>query len=419
MLSLSAMIATTVNLYKNAYNGLSRRMWLLALVMLVNRSGTMVLPFMTLYCNHRGYTETQGGLAVAIYGIGAIVGAFLGGKITDKWGFYNVQLAALCGGGMMFIVLGQMNSYLGICICIFFTSMINESFRPANASAVAHYSTPETRTQSFSLVRLAINMGWGVGSALAGFLSARSYSYLFWVDGFTNISAGLLLLLILPRVTIGQQKKAVHATDVKVTSPYRDKIFIIFIGFMLLFALCFFQLFTTVPVYFKKGLHLDEDMIGLIMAFNGILIAVLEMVIVFNLEGRKTYLQLMTYGTLLVALSFFVLNLPLVSGFIVACIAVLIVTFGEIIGMPFMNSYYISRSTAANRGQYAALFTMAWSTAQVIGSLTGSQIAHSLGFHFLWWVIGGICLLTAYGFYYLNRRPVAAAFVKEQGASGS
>jgi len=380
-------------------------MWLLAVVMLVNRCGTMVLPFMTLYCNSRGYTATQGGLAVAIYGIGAVVGAFFGGKLSDKYGFYPLQLMALCGGGVMFIILGQMDSYLTICICIFFTSMINESFRPANATAVAHYSTPENRTQSFSLVRLAINMGWGVGSALAGILASISYHLLFWVDGFTNIAAGILLLLILPKVTVAQQQKSIHANTEKAVSPYRDKTFMIFIGFMLLFALCFFQLFTTVPLYFKEGLHLNEFWIGVVMSLNGILIALFEMVIVFKLEGTRPYLKFMTWGTLLIALSFFVLNLPLASGFIIALAATLIITVGEIVGMPFMNSYYISRTTPGNRGQYAALFTMAWSAAQVIGSLSGTQVVHALGFSYLWWFIGGLCLVTALGFNYLQKRP--------------
>ncbi len=364
----------------------------------------MVLPFMTLYCNHRGYTAAQGGLAVAIYGIGSMVGAFLGGRLSDKYGFYFMQVIALAGGGIMFIVLGQMNSYLTICISIFFASMINESFRPANASAIAHYSTPENRTQSFSLVRLAINLGWGIGSAVAGILASISYHLLFWVDGLTNIAAAIVLVLILPKVTIAQQQKSIHTKTDERKSPYHDKTFLIFIGFMLLFALCFFQLFTTVPLYFKEGLHLNEFWIGVVMSLNGILIALFEMVIVFKLEGKMPYLQLMTYGTVIIAASYFLLNLPLASGFLVAFIATIFITVGEIIGMPFMNSYYISRTTASNRGQYAALFTMAWSAAQVIGSLTGTQIVHSLSFTYLWWIIGGICLVTALGFNYLYKK---------------
>jgi predicted MFS family arabinose efflux permease len=368
----------------------------------------MVLPFMTLYCNHRGYTETQGGLAVAIYGIGSLFGAFIGGRLSDKLGFYYVQFAALLGGGILFIVLGQMESYFGICICIFFASLINEAFRPANSSAVAHYSTAQNRTQSFSLVRLAINLGWGVGSALAGMLASISYELLFWVDGFTNIAAALVLLLILPKVSLAQQHKTHTAKTATATGPFQDKTFMVFTGFMLLFSFCFFQLFTTVPLYFKEGLKLNEFWIGLIMSMNGVLIALFEMVIVFKLEGTRPYLKLMMYGTLLLALSYCMLNLPLENGFILASAVILMVTIAEIIGMPFMNSYYIARTTAANRGQYAAVYTMAWSVAQVTGSLSGTQIARSLGYNYLWWILGGICLITALGFNYLQVKKPAA-----------
>jgi predicted MFS family arabinose efflux permease len=398
------MFANTITLYKNAYTGLTRRMWLLSVVMFINRSGTMVLPFMTLYCNSRGYTATQGGFAVAVYGVGSLFGAFIGGRISDKLGFYYTQFFALFGGGIMFMVLGQMNSYPAICTCIFFTSMINEAFRPANSSAIAHYSEPQNRTQSFSLNRLAINLGWGIGSALAGMLASVSYKLLFWVDGCTNIAAAIVLLLLLPKVTLAQQHATTHVKTEKNNSPFADKTFLIFVGFMLLFALCFFQLFTTVPLYFKEGLHLNEFEIGLVMGINGIVIAFVEMVIVFKLEGAFPYLKLMKYGTLVLSVAYFMLNLPLANGFMLATIVILLVTAAEIIAMPFMNSYYIARTTTENRGQYAALYTMAWSSAQVIGSLSGTQIIHELGYYYLWWVMGALCIVAAMGFSYLHTR---------------
>jgi predicted MFS family arabinose efflux permease len=400
------MLTATANLYKNAYSGLSRRMWLLATVMLINRSGTMVLPFMTLYCKHIGYTTQQGGWVVAIYGIGALIGAFLGGKISDRFGFYYIQFGSLFCGGMLLILLGQMNTYLSICICTFFLSMFNESFRPANSTAIAHYSRPENRTQAFSIARLAINVGWGIGAGLGGLLAAINYHLLFWVDGCTNILASLSLLWFLPRVTLAQQKQtsARSATVVKAVSAYKDKMFLYFIVLQLLFAICFFQLFTTVPLFFKEELSMNEAKIGFTMALNGIIIAILEMIIVFKFEGRAPYLRLMMIGSVIMALSFFMLNVPLSNGFAIAILATIIVTFAEMIAMPFMNTWYISRSTEGNRGQYAALYTMAWSAAQVIGSSSGTQLAHGLGFTNLWWIIGGICLLNAVGYSFLRNK---------------
>ncbi|MBC7866348.1 MAG: MFS transporter [Gloeobacteraceae cyanobacterium ES-bin-316] len=399
------MISATANLYKQAYSGLTRNIWLLSIVMLINRSGTMVLAFLTLYSKSRGYSIEQGGWVVAIYGMGSFTGAFIGGKLSDAFGFYRIQFAALFFGGILFILLGQMNSYLSICICTFVLSMVNESFRPANASAIAHYSTAKNRTQSFSLVRLAINLGWGVGIALGGFLASIDYHLLFWVDGFTNISAAFLLLILLPKVSISDHKKLRAESKIAIgnsgafSSPLRDKSFLLFLGFLVLFSSCFFQLFTTVPVFFKENLLLNEFWIGVVMAINGILIAVFEMVIVFKMEGRRPYLLYMAWGTVLMGLAFVMLNIPLGNGFIVAMLAVIMLTLAEMISMPFMNSYYIGKSNEHNRGQYAGMYTMAWSAAQVIGSSAGAMLAHEAGFFNLWLITGAICLVAAAGFY--------------------
>jgi predicted MFS family arabinose efflux permease len=399
------MITKTINLYKNAYTGLTSRMWLLSIVMLINRSGTMVLAFMTLYCNHIGFTVKQGGFVVALYGIGSLVGALAGGKISDKFGFYYTQFSALLFGGIMFIVLGLMRSYEAICIVTFFLAMINESFRPANASAIAHYSNPENRTQAFSLVRLSINLGFAIGSALGGFLAAINYHLLFWVDGCTNIAAAIMLLIILPKVTKAQQQKPSVKLEVtaKVNSPYTDKKFLIFLVFQIIFASCFFQLFTTIPLFFKKELLLSEFYIGVIMAGSGLMIFLFEMILIFKLEGKKPYLVYITFGCVLMALSFLILNIPLANGFLIASLALFVITAGEMLSMPFMNSYYIGRSSQTTRGQYAGMYTMAWSAAQVIGSMAGSAFADKFGFGNLWYVVACMSIISAVGYFWLYK----------------
>lgn len=398
------MISGTIRLYKDAYSGLTRNIWLLSLVMLINRSGTMVLAYLTLYNREMGFSLQQGGWLVAIYGLGAFAGGFLGGKLSDVFGFSRVQFLALFAGGLLFILLGQMKTYTGMCVVTFILSMVNESFRPANASAIAHYSNAGNRTKSFSLVRLAINMGWGVGSALGGFLASIDYHLLFWVDGITNIAAALLLYVILPREKEGQhlQKEKLSAADAKSQSLYRSPAYMFFLFCLLLFATCFFQLFTTVPVFFKTKLGLSEYLIGIVMSINGVVIALFEMVLVHRMEGRKSYLSYMSFGTVLMALAFLVLNIPLASGFLVALAAVAIITLAEMTSMPFMNSYYISKSTDATRGQYAGLYTMAWSAAQVIGSSAGAAIAGAVGFVRLWWIVGLLAGIAALGFNFLR-----------------
>jgi predicted MFS family arabinose efflux permease len=400
------MLVTTARTYRNAYSGLSRSTWLLSLVMLINRSGTMVVPFMTLYLTspQMGYSVGQAGIVFGLFGLGAFTGAFLGGKLTDKIGFYPVQFITLTGGGILFIVLGQMKSYPTICAFTFLLSFVNEAFRPANSTAIAFYSREENRTRSYSLNRLAINAGWAIGSGLGGLLAKHSYELLFWVDGLTNIAAAMLMWLSLKPVNYKPQKKT--ATDLTpVNSAYRDKTYLFFIVITMLFASCFFQLFTNVPVYFKKELHFSEPYIGLLMATNGIIITLLEMVLIYKLEGKKAHTLYITMGVALVGLSFLLLNFP-GMGAALAFGMITLITFGEIFSMPFMNTFWISRTQASNRGQYAALYTMAWSAAQCLGPMLGAQLAERFNFSSLWWVIGCLALVASFSFWRLYKYTV-------------
>ena len=414
------LFAKSRALYIDAFRGLSPQIWLLSVVMLINRCGTMVLAFMTLYCISLGYSLKEGGIVVGIYGLGSVTGALLGGKLTDKFGFYSIQFLALFCGGILFLVLGQMHDYGLICLFTFILAMVNETFRPANSTAIAHYSKLENRTQSVALVRLAINLGWGVGIALGGFLAATNYSLLFWVDGFTNIVAGIALVILLPKVSLFTQKDPgpVQGEVPAISSPYKDKPFLFFLLFQLLFAICFFQLFTTIPVFFKEGLKLSEFTIGAVMAINGVLIAVFEMVIVFKLEKRKPYLVLMSYGSVLMALSFFMLMLPTAWGIYIAIIAMLVVTCAEMIAMPFMNSYYLARTTQVNRGRYAGLYTMTWSLAQMAGSVSGTFVAEKLGFVGLWFLVGILSACAAIGYFGLYRKTEFKGLVGRVGRVG-
>ncbi len=396
------MISATARTYRDAYSGLSKETWLLSLVMLINRSGTMVVPFMTIYLTTKlGYSISEAGIVFGLFGAGAFSGAWLGGRLTDKIGFYPVQLFTLVVGGLLFFALGQMHTYPLICIFTFLLSFVNESFRPANSTAIAFYSTEENRTRSYALNRLAINLGWAVGSSLGGLLAHINYELLFWVDGITNISAALIMWLFLKPLNYKPVKKKEEA-GVVIQSAYADKKYLQFILLTVLFASCFFQLFTNLPVFFKKEMKLSEPSIGLIMAANGIIIAIIEMVLIYKLEGRRNILYYITAGILLVAASFLLLTIPGPAATI-AIAMIITVTFGEILSMPFMNTYWIKRTQPANRGQYAALYTMAWSAAQTLGPVFGASLADKAGFNVLWWGTGALLIFTALGFRLLKK----------------
>jgi len=299
------------------------------------------------------------------------------------------------------MVLGFQRTFLSVGIGAFILSVCNEAFRPANSTAVAYYSTDENRTRSNSLNRLAVNLGWAFGGLLGGTLAEINYHLLFWVDGATNILAALLLLKLIPASNVMKQiRKSI--TTVKAPSPYQDRIYLIFIGCATIFATCFFHLFTMQPLYYKGPWHFSEFFIGLLMGINGLLIVVFEMVIIHNLENKRHPLNYICIGSLVIGTGFVLLNF-LPAAYYSAFIVLLFITVGEMLAMPFMNSFWIMRTTAANRGQYAAVYTISWSVAQIISPLIGGQIVTYSSYNLLWWVTGLMCLGASTGFMMLFR----------------
>ena len=391
------MLSSLIQLYKKAFSGLSKNSWYLSMVMLVNRSGTMVIPFMSIYCiKQLHFSIVHAGIIMALFGIGSISGAFIGGKLTDKIGFYDLQVGALLAGGTLFITVSYLHSFLTLGIGIFFLGLCNDSFRPANSSAIAHYSSPENKTRSYSLNRLAVNLGWAAGGALGGFLASINYHLLFWVDGFTNIVAALLLLKLMPRgKVINTINKLIEKTEKK--SAYKDKEYLLFILLAMMFGLSFFQYFIMQPVFFKLDWHIDERFIGFLLALNGLLIALFEMVLINYLDGKKHTLIYISIGVLMGGIGFALLNLlPHYS--IAAILIVVLVTFAEMFSMPFMNSFWVRRSSDNNRGEYAALYSMAWSTAQIVAPFVGGYIISFGGFALLYWVLASVSLITFIGY---------------------
>jgi len=52
-----SFVSTTAHRYIQSYKGLARESWMLSLVMFINRSGAMVVPFMTMFITSKlGYS---------------------------------------------------------------------------------------------------------------------------------------------------------------------------------------------------------------------------------------------------------------------------------------------------------------------------------------------------------------------------
>lgn len=397
------MFRTAFNRYINNFRGFSREIWILTFVTFINRAGTMVLPFLSKYLKEDlHFNLDQVGWILVCFGIGSMAGSWLGGKLSDKIGFYKIMIFSLFVSGLLFFGLQYITSFVGLCIGLIVLMTVADMFRPAMFVSLAAYSKPEDRTRSLTLVRLAVNLGFATGPALGGLIiMAIGYKGLFWVDGATCIiSIVIFALLVKEKKKTAEHKIKISEADRE--SVFKDRPFWIFLTMCLITGILFFQLFTTLPIYYKEQFGLTEFQTGLLLTLNGILIFFLEMPIVSYVERKKiNKVAIITYGCLLMALSLFVILLNFWIGFII--VMILFMTFGEMLSFPFSNSFAMSRAPKGHEGRYMAIFTMSFSLAHIMSAKLGMSIIDRYNYQYNWAFMGFLGLIgVGCGFWVMN-----------------
>jgi predicted MFS family arabinose efflux permease len=400
------MLKRIARTYHSSFSGLSRETWLFSIVMFVNRASTMVAPFLSMYITqsmHRSIGDA--GLIITLFGFGSVAGSAAGGYFIDRLGFRTVQIVTSLIGGLFIISFGMISHFFLLCIWTVLLSFFLESFRPANLTAVVTYSTPQNLTRSYSLNRLAVNLGWGFGSSLGGILAAINYHLLFWVEGMAYIMVSFMIVLLLPSgKKTGKPQYHEQPNSTKADSPWKDPFLIRFLVLASLFNSCFILMFRLAPVYWKEEFHLDESIIGILLGLNGIIIALFEMVLIRYWESRRPIMYYIVSGCLFVALGYVFLLVPGIHPLWLVLAAVIFLTLGEMMALPFINTTVMRRATAKNKGRYASAYALTWSVALILGPGLAALIIDRWNYKTLWVIIILVCIGSALSFYSLSKK---------------
>jgi MFS family permease len=383
----------------NPWRGLGslpREVWYLCLAILINRAGTMVLPFLTLYLTFdRKLSPGTAGLALAIYGTCAIIIAPLAGRFSDRFGGLRVMKLSLILSGLILFLFPFISSTVGIFIVCGFWAFASEAFRPPSMAIIGDLAGPERRKAAFALSRLAINLGMSIGPVIGGFLAMRSYQLLFYVDGTTSLLAGLLLA-VLPWRTLHQDNRALMAAaqkelgapagsetkaELRYTDVLKDRRFTYFLIAMLPIELVFFQTLAAMPLFLVRELHMTEAGLGLLLAINTVIIIVVE-VPLNNAMADWPHRHALALGALLIGIGFGAL--VLVDGVFGAALTVVVWTFGEMIFLPASAAYVSDIAPREQAGAYMGLYTMGFSVALAIGPWLGTEILENYGSSAVW-----------------------------------
>ncbi|MDM1406200.1 MFS transporter [Myroides sp. DF42-4-2] len=395
-------------IYLDSYRGLSSASWMLAIVMLINRAGSMVFPFLGVYMSKElHFKDEQTGYVLACYGIGSMIGSTIGGWITDKIGNYKLQYLSLLGSIPMFILLPHFTSVVSLAIMILVQSTVSEMFRPANSVAITKYARPENITRAFSLNRMAVNLGFSIGPAMGGMLAAISYSLLFYINAGAAFFAAVVFIYFFkgrkenpkPTVSVEDDKDITLGTSgTKRQSPYKDGLFLFYSFFCTLYSIAFLQLFSTLPIFYEKVGGLNEFQIGLVLGYSGLLIFLTEMLLVHLAERHLTTQKTIFYGALVAPFAFliFLLDYSIVS----IVLSITLLSVSEMLIFPYTSTVTAMRADDNSKGSYMGVNGLTFAVGFIISPVLGTKLVSYFSYDVLWIVMGSIFLIAAFGLNY-------------------
>jgi MFS family permease len=361
--------------------------WILCAGTFVNRFGSFVAVFLILYLRSRGYSIAEAGLVVSFYGIGNVVAAGVGGWVADRFGRRNALALSMFSSAVTLLLLSQAQSLPWIIVLTTLAGMTGEMYRPAAAALLTDLTPAGERIPAFALNRLAINLGFAAGPAVAGLLAERSFFLIFLGDALTSAAFGVIALTTLPegvRVRRGEERRGEA-----VRTMLHDRAFVFFLISSVLGAFVYFQSQTTFPLHVRASGLSDADY-GLLISLNGLAIVLFELPLV-AITQRFPYRPVLTVGSLLVGLGF-ALN-AVANDLPELALTVLIWTLGEIVYAPVASAYVADIAPEHLRGRYQGAWGLTWGLAFVFAPAVGAAI-------FAWsadglWLICGLLGLAS------------------------
>ncbi|HVG20827.1 MAG TPA: MFS transporter [Blastocatellia bacterium] len=367
--------------------GMPKEVWVLFTATLVNRMGTMALPFLVLYLTQRvGLSPQQAGLALIFYGVGALVTAPLSGRLSDRLGSLRIMKASLFLSGAFLFVFPLARSFAAILTVTILWAISNEAFRPANMASIMSFVAPDQRKAAFALNRLAINLGMSVGPAVGGFIIMASFNALFFVDAATSILAGLILTFTTWRTNITPAPRATVSADS--AAPPKKRLWLLadprvpyFLFAMTLVEIVFFQHEGALPLFVVRDLKFSESAYGFLFTINTALIILVE-VPLNTAMAHWPHRRAMALGAFLCGAGFGALAFA--SGFLSVAATVVIWTFGEMILFPSGSAYVADIAPAPRMGEYMGFYVMSFGAAFIIGPWLSILVLEQFGALTLW-----------------------------------
>lgn len=390
------------------WRGLPSSVYTLLIVRIVESSGSFVQPFLALLLSQSlGFTTAQTGLFLTLNSIAMVPGSLWGGRLVDRWGRKRVLMVSRLAAAAFLVPCALLEGNLAVAFLLVAASVAS-SFGFSAVPAMVTDLTPAPRRQdAFSLLYLGHNLGFALGTTVAGFLFTHARAWLFWGE---TLMIGLSVALVLfqtsetkpPADAQADGTEAAHSGGLFSALGSRP-LLLAFAGLMALVWLAYSQIWFGTPLWLTEvhGAQGGPPLYGLLMAATAVMVLVVTPLLSRLAQGRSPALTI-GLGAVLMGLGFL--------GFLgalwvpVLFFAGLVLTVGEVLWATGAPAYVANHSPVTHRGRFQSALNVIQNSGSMAGPWLGGLASGAWGLGVLWPLALVVMLVAAGGLVVLHRR---------------
>jgi MFS family permease len=359
----------------------------------VSRLAGFLQLFLVLFLTNRGFSGSEAGLALGLYGFGMVLGTLVGGWLSDKLSARTATLISMGGSAVLIISIIYIKIYLLILLAVLLVSTIGNFFRPAAQAMIAELTPSSQLVMVTAMYRLCLNLGTTAAPVLGVALVSVSYNLLFWAEGLAALTYGLIAMNYLPK----RPKPAEQAPEARAAEQpqagYRallaDWRYMFFLAAVLLVSMVYVQYTASLPLAIKHA-GLSLWWYGAVVTLNAIIVATCE---VFATKYVQTWPLRLTAlaGFGLIAVGYGIYAIAITPFFLI--LGTLIWTANEIIGAPTTFAYPGMVAPPHLRGRYFGSMQSTFGLGIAIGPIIGVWLWSQVG-QAVWLWAAGVAVLS-------------------------